>query len=386
LTDALPTTADVVVVGGGVVGAAVARQLARDGLSTVLVEARAFGGAVSGASLACLGTHMHNLAELDVLVEACALWRDLAEILPEPFEYRRSGQLRFVLREEDVAVARRWVEAERARGLPPELLSPAAVREIEPLLTGPILAASWSPGDATVNPFLAVRAFLADGRRHGLAAFPATPVTRLLADGDRVTGIETPHGSVAAGHTVLAAGPWSARLAATVGVRLPIVPRQAQCLASVRQPPRIRTVVGACESAGGVESGYTQIQQAASGQILFNTVVAPAGTPPEALDRMNEVPLRFVRDSIRTLVTLFPSLADVPMLRSWVRFEGVTPDDLFLAGRLPRDGLAIAAGDNGTGFCRAPYLARLVARLIHGAPAAPGDRPYDPARFAVLAA
>ena len=68
--------------------------------------------------------------------------------------------------------------------------------------------------------------------------------------------------------------PGPAPLAATVGVSLPIVPRKAQCLATTRQPPRIRTVVGACKSDGGVDAGYTQIQQARSGQILFNTVLA----------------------------------------------------------------------------------------------------------------
>ena len=121
MSDALPKLADAIVVGGGIVGAAVARQLAKDGVDTVLLEDRAFGGAVSGASLACLGTHMHNLDELAVLVEACGLWRDIAEELGNPFEYNRSGQLRFILYPEDVVVAQRWIDGERAFGLPNKL-------------------------------------------------------------------------------------------------------------------------------------------------------------------------------------------------------------------------------------------------------------------------
>lgn len=379
-----PATADVVVVGGGIVGTAVARQLARDGLRTVLLERGAFGGAVSGASLACLGTHMHNLDELGVLVEACHMWKELSDGLGDPFEYHHCGQLRFIMREADVAVAQRWIASERAFGLPPELLEPEAVRKIEPLLTGPIVAASWSPGDATVNPFLAVRALLGDGRRHGLTAFHSVPVLGLLEDGDAVVGVRTARGNVSASHVVLAAGPWSAQLAAGAGIAIPVTPRQAQCLASVRQPPTLRTVIGACESMGGVESGYTQIQQAKSGQILFNTVVAPEATQPNSENRINEVPLRFVRDSIRMLGTLFPSLIDILLLRSWVRFEAVSPDDRFLTGNLVRPGLMIAAGDNGTGFCRAPFMAELISRLVRRLDPGPFAALYDPARFAEL--
>lgn len=386
MTTNLPKTADVVVVGGGIIGTAVARQLAHDGLKPVLLERGSFGGAVSGASLACLGTHMHNIDELGVLVETCRMWKDLADELENPFEYNHCGQLRFIMREADIAVAERWIAQERAFGLPPELLSPEAVREIEPLLTGPIVGASFSPGDATVNPFLAVRGLLADGRRHGVSAFHSVPVVGLLSDGDAITGVETAFGTISAPHVVLTAGPWSGRLAAGAGINVPVRPRQAQCLASVRQPPSLRTVIGACESVGGVESGYTQIQQAMSGQILFNTVVSPGATQPNSEDRINEVPLRFVRDSIRTLSTLFPRLADILLLRSWVRFEAVSPDDRFLTGALPRPGLMIAAGDNGSGFCRAPFMAGLISRLVRGIDPGPFAALYAPSRFKELGA
>lgn len=384
MNNILPVTADVVVVGGGIVGVATARQLARDGLKTVLLERGSFGGAVSGASLACLGTHMHNLDELGVLVDACQMWKDLSETLRHHFEYHHCGQLRFILREEDIAVAERWITAERAFGLPPELLDPRAVREREPLLTGPIVAASWSPGDATVNPFLAVRSLLHDGVESGLQAFHSTPVTELLQEGDVIKGVRTTKGDISAPHVVLAAGPWSTTLAAKAGIHIPVTPRQAQCLASVRQPPTLRTVIGACESVGGVESGYTQIQQARSGQILFNTVVAPGATEAGSENRINEVPLRFVRDSIRMLGTLFPSIRDILLLRSWVRFEAVSPDDRFLTGKLVKRGLMIAAGDNGTGFCRAPFMAALVSRMIQEKDPGPHAGLYDPARFAEL--
>jgi glycine/D-amino acid oxidase-like deaminating enzyme len=370
VSTALPRTADVVIVGGGIVGAATAQALARAGLKPLVLEKGAFGGAVSGASLACISTHMMDLDELPLLAWTRACWAELdAEI--GGFEYNRCGQLRFIAREADIAVAEGWIAAERAAGLTPDLLDPAAVREVEPALSGPILAASWSALDAVVNPFLAVRALLADAQRHGATVRAHAPVTAVRTEGGRVAGVETALGPVDAPLVVLASGPWTARLAAPLGVVLPMLPRKAQCLATVRVPPVIRRVVGACESAGGVEAGYTQIQQAREGQVLFNTVLAggtaavgeTAAVPPRAVP---PVDLAFVRDSVETLLWLFPGLADIEVLRSWVRYEAVTPDSRFVAGPAGPDGLWIAAGDNGTGFVRSPAIGRLVTDGILG--------------------
>lgn len=382
---AVPRSTEVLVVGGGIVGVCIARELAMAGRRTTLVDRGPFGGAVTGASLACIGTHMHSIEELPLLIEATRLWGELAESLPDDFEYRRCGQLRFVLDEADVAVARQWVDGERAAGLRPEYLDPRAVVAVEPLLTGPIVGASWSPDDAMVNPFLAVRALLADGVRHGLTALSSVPIERLLVRDSRVVGAETGDGTIEADSVVVAAGPWTKRLMETAGLDAPLMPRQAQCLATVRQPPSINCVVGACESAGGVEVGYTQIQQAASGQILFNTVAAGGLSVDGAEDEAREVPMGFVVDSIRMLTRLFPGFASLDLLRSWVRFEAVSPDGRFLAGRTPVAGLYVAAGDNGSGFCRAPLIGQVIAGLIGGS-ASDAPTLYDPARYLGAAA
>ncbi len=377
---------DVAVVGGGIVGAAIARELALRGRRTMLIEQGDFGGAVTGASLACLGTHMNSKAELAILSWSCAAWAELAAALPEAMDYRRCGQIRYIARTEDLAVAQDWIEAERQAGLDPELLQPAELRRIEPLLTGPVVAGTWSPGAAVVTPFLAVRALLADGVRHGLELRSHQPVRAVVWQGDRVAGVVTDRGAIESGAVVLAAGPWTARLAAQAGLDVPILPRRAQCLATVAVPPAIRTVVGACESAGGVMAGYTQIQQAVSGQVLFNTVLGGGVSARGAEDHVPEVDPVFVCNSIRTLLWLFPALAGTDLLRSWMRYEAVTPDDRFIVGATAVPGLLIAAGDGGTGFGRAPAIARVIADVLDG-----GAPPFDaslwsPARFTAKAA
>ena len=376
------TRRSVVVVGAGIVGAAVARALAKTGHKVTVLEKGMAGGAVTGASLACIGTHMIDRDELPLLKWSCRVWADLAQDAPIDIQYLRCGQIRFIDREDDLPVAQSWIEAERAQGLEPTLLEPDDVRRLEPALTGKIVAATHSPGDAVVNPFLAVRALLRDARENGADIRTRAAVEQIVLSGERIAGVRLGNDLVPADAVVLASGPWTARLASTCGVDLPIRPRKAQCLATVALPLTVHTVVGACESAGGVEAGYTQIQQAPSGQILFNTVLAGGLSEEGAQDETPEVNAAFVVESIETLLRLFPSLACVDLLRSWVRFEAVASDDRFLIGPVGPAGLFIAAGDSGTGFVRAPAIGHLIQQMLTDEEASFRTDLYAPGRFA----
>ncbi|WP_171054514.1 NAD(P)/FAD-dependent oxidoreductase [Roseovarius arcticus] len=385
----LPKSAEVVVVGGGVIGASISLALAEAGAKPVLLEARAFGGAVTGGSLAAIGTHMHGREEFGILDYARDRWRELSDASQDGIEYTACGKMGFILTDAALAAGKTLVAQEKSQGARAELLMPEQAQQYERLLGGPILAMTYDPDTATVNPFHAVRALMLAARQAGAQLFENTPVARLLVEAGRVVGVETSTGErVSTPHAVLACGPWTTKLAADLDLNLPIEPRQAQCLASIRQPSgTLRQVISSCEAKGGVDSGYTQIQQSPSGQILFNTVTALAPTPKGAEDRVGEVQPGFVVDSVNTLLMLFPALKDLPILRSWVRFEAVTPDARFLAGPVPVPGLHVCAGDNGSGFCRAPLLAQFIADGVTGRQTLPvalqqrAAQLYDPLRF-----
>lgn len=374
------TAFDVAVVGAGIVGCAVARAAARAGLGTVLLDRGEIGGAVSGASLACISTHMTSRDELPLLLRAAESWRRLDAESDLDFEYRACGQLRFVHREADVEVAREWVAHERAHGLDPRVLDPAEVRELVPALRGRLFAATWSPADATVNPFLACRALVEDARRAGCTVRPRTTVDAVLRENARVTGIVSGAQHLGARWVINAAGPWAAGVAVLAGCEVPIVPRKAQCLATVALPPVIPCVVGACKAAGGIDAGYTQIQQAMHGQVLFNTVL-PGGLRADGGHHDTGIDRQFVVDSIETLLWLFPGLGGAQLLRSWVAYEAVTPDHRFILGPVDGvEGFLMAAGDNGSGFNRAlVYAEMLVAWMTRGE--SPAMAPYLAARF-----
>ncbi len=373
---------DAVVVGAGIVGCATAYELARAGLSVALLDKGDIGGAVTGGSLACVGTHMISRDEIPLLMRSCQRWSGLENELDFDFEYNACGQMRFVRAPADLEVARGWLALEAGFGLEGALLDPAAVRGIAPALRGPVLAATWSPRDATVNPFLACRAFVEAAQRLGCRVHPGTGVTAIHTQAGRITGVTAGALRIATKYIVNAAGPWADAVARLAGCALPIAPRKAQCLATTAVAPIIPCVVGACESAGGVEAGYTQIQQAAHGQILFNTVLA-GGVRTEARPEDDlAVDRQFVLDSVETLLWLFPDLRNVTLLRSWCAYEAVTPDDHFLIGPVDGvDGLLVAAGDGGTGFNRAPMIGEMIAQWASGNRAVPAMTPYLPSRF-----
>jgi sarcosine oxidase subunit beta len=145
-------------------------------------------------------------------------------------------------------------------------------------------------------------------------------------------------------------------------------------------------VIAACESRGGVAAGYTQIQQAASGQLLFNTVLSGGLAAEGAQNHVPEVAPAFVRNSIRQLLWLFPSLSGVELLRSWVRYEAVTPDDRFLVGPTPIENLYLAAGDGGGGFARSVAIGRVIADHLDGRPPPVDASAWSPGRFQLTGA
>lgn len=378
--------ARLIVVGGGIVGVCIARELVRRGHRVVLCEKAGLGSAVTGASLACIGTHMNSRSEIEILKWSSIAWFELDKSLGGAMEYKNCGQLRFLERAEDRSVAEDWIAFETQAGVPSRLLEPSEVRRIEPLLQGPIEAATYAANAATVTPFLAVRAIVKDALEHGLELLPHAPVQSLVLRAGAVRGVLTATGEIEADGVILAAGPWTPVLARTAGLDIPIQPRKAQCLASVAVAPSIRCVIAACERAGGVAAGYTQIQQAPSGQVLFNTVLAGGLSAPGAQDHVPEVDPDFVRNSIRQLLRLFPSLAGLELLRSWVRYEAVTPDDRFLVGATPAGNLYLAAGDGGSGFGRAPAVARVIGDAIDDRPPPFDASLWSPARFALAEA
>ncbi|HSB77429.1 MAG TPA: FAD-dependent oxidoreductase, partial [Candidatus Methylomirabilis sp.] len=237
-------TADVIVIGGGVIGGACAHNLARAGVKVTLLEKSEIASGASGGSAGGVRQQNRDPAELPLAMAANPIWKTLEQELEADLDYRRGGHLTLVENEEQVAVLEASVERQRGRGLDLRLVQGRELRDLVPAAGPQIIAGSYSPGDGFANPMLVTKAFPAAARRLGARIQTRTEVTAIRREGNRVVGVDSSHGPIACRWVINAAGVWSPALSAALGVDLPIRPVALQMMVTERAPQMLTPVLG----------------------------------------------------------------------------------------------------------------------------------------------
>jgi len=363
--------ADVIVVGGGIVGCAAAWSLAGAGARVTLLERGEVGREASWAAAGVLGTlHPWEYPEplLRVTLRAAAEYAGfVAELERETgasLEYRVAGMLHPVLDDEDEAAAARMFEWRRREGLPAERLDAAAARAREPALASEVRGALLYPDVAVIRNHRVARALAVAAARRGAEVRVRVPVLGLLEAGGRVTGVRTSGGEVRARVTVLAAGAWSTPLAATVGVELPVEPARGQIALLESMPPLVRHFV--------LRGDHYMVPRE-DGRMLVGSTVERVGfdAAPTAAG---------VAGMLAGVLAMLPGAQAARFVTAWAGLRPDTPDHLPYLG-WAREGLIVACGHFRSGILLGPMTGRAVAALALGrapefdlAPFAPGRR------------
>jgi len=362
---------DVLIVGGGIVGSAIAWRLAKDGLSVTLLEKGEIGREASWAAGGML-TPVHLADYPPALAGLCgaslALYEPLCrEILAasgvDP-EYRVTGLLLLVTDDAGEEAARELELWKRERRQPVERLTREQALEVEPKLTPTLRRALRLPDVAQIrNNRMAVA--LAEGaRRKGAEIRPNTPVTGFLRVPGRVTGVKTPRGDVYAGATILAAGAWSAELLKPLGLDLKVKPIKGQIVLAGGAPDFCRHMI---------LDGESYLIPRADGRILVGSTLEDVGFDKSViLETLGDLALRGAR--------LMPELGKLPLVTSWAGLRPATPDRLPYLGKGPMDGLIVATGHYRNGILLAPITAEIVADLLAGQAPAVDLAAFDPLR------
>ncbi len=361
---------DVLVVGGGVIGCAIAYYLAGEGARVEVVERGEIGGEASGAAAGMLAP-LAEVADAGPFQQLCLqslrMFPELVEALRDEtgvdVEYRPSGILRVALSDDEASALRHVCDSTDC--LPLQWLSPEDIQCLEPGLSPEIRGGLYSPDEHQVNADRLTQAFARAAARRGAVLRRHAPVRRLLTENHRVVGMRTSEGAIFAGHVVLAAGPWTRRLAASLGVDLPVFPVRGQMMAlPSRLAPR-HIIWGS--------AGY--LVPKANGLVF-------AGATVEKTGFRRRTTAAGVRSLTRMASALVPRMAAFAPVDSWAGLRPGSGDGLPLLGPLPGwDGVTVATGHYRNGILLSPVTGHLIARSLVSGLSDEALTAFAPARF-----
>ncbi|MFB7787595.1 NAD(P)/FAD-dependent oxidoreductase [Streptomyces vinaceus] len=371
---------DVVIIGAGVVGAAIAYYAARSGLSVAVVDRGPVAGGTTGAGEGnLLVSDKEAGPELDLALLSAGLWSELAATLPQEIEYEAKGGLVVAPDEASLAALRKFAEGQRTVGVEAVEAGPEELRELEPHLARGPAGGFLYPQDAQVHPAQAAARLLAAS---GASVHLGEEVTGILTGPAGVRGVRTRSGELLAPAVVNAAGTWGGRIADLAGVSLPVLPRRGFVLVTEPLPRVVRHKVYAADYIADVASGSASLQSSA---VVEGTPSGPVliGATRERVGFDRSLSVEALRRLAAQASALFPVLADVRVLRTYHGFRPYLPDHLPAIGPDPRlPGLLHACGHEGAGIGLAPATGLLIAAALTGAQPPLPVHPFRPDRFA----
>lgn len=373
---------DVIVVGGGVIGAACAWELATSGASVTLLERDELAAGASGRNQGWLvqpedpvNAPLHA-PSLELYLRAADRAPIHVWIDPEPIGH--------------LAVALEGDEVEAHAGT---LLGAEEIRDLEPELA-PTVTHGWlTDGGRRLDPAALTIGMALLAAEAGASIRHHLPARALRTSGDRVTGVVTDDGPIGAGTVVVAAGPWSGSLLDPIGASLPLSAARGWIVRLAPQGPSVRHLV---ERAGwrasewragaasmptarsfadeGVEAvGGGLLNPHVDGTVLVGSSREPAVGPlPADAD--------VIRRQVVEAIDLVPSLADAQVRSAWWGVRPMSPDERPVVGAM-REGLVVATGHGSEGVILGGGTARLVGAIVRGDEPATDPTPFDPFRF-----
>jgi D-hydroxyproline dehydrogenase subunit beta len=377
IAEALPRTADVVVVGAGVVGAACALALGQAGLQVCVIDRAgpAAGSTSSGEGNLLVSDKLPG-PELALALHSLGLWREFAARAGVPFEFDAKGGL--VVAASTIEPLGRLVAEQQAAGVDAEIVPADTLHDVEPMLAPDLGGGAYYRQDCQVQPMLAVRALLADAVRAGVVVVGATEaMSAERGPSGTIRAVHTNRGTVATERVLVAAGAWSGDVARSLGGKVGVVPRRGHVVVTEPLPPLVRHKV--------YEAGYVDDVESDDAALLSTAVVEGTPSGPILLGSSRELvgfDRRLSGAAIsmiaRGAAALFPFLRDVRAIRAYLGFRPASPDHLPIIGE-GESGLWYATGHEGAGIGLAMGTADLIRSLMLG------DTPaVDPAAFSPL--
>jgi sarcosine oxidase subunit beta len=351
-----PKTADIVIIGGGVMGASAAYHLAKRGIkNVVLLEKEEFFG--TGATGRCAGGVRYQFStEINVRLslESLPMIERFKEEIGQDVDYRQCGYLLVATNEKDAQVFKHNVELQNRLGVQTQLLSGDQVRERVPLMKfEDAIAGTFNPKDGLVDPNGVVAGYVGAAQKLGVKALTHAEVTGICVSGDQVEGVETTQGVIQTRTVLNTAGPWAGLVGQMAGVQIPIVPirRQMFTTNALREiPVDFPFVIDFAQSLYFHREG--------EGLLIGMSNQREKSGFDQSIDE------EFEMENFEAALERMPLLERASRASHWAGLYEVTPDAHPIFGGSPVRGFTICAGFSGHGFMHGPVAGKLMTEYI----------------------
>lgn len=373
--------ADVVIVGGGIMGASAAFFLRQRGASVVLLERGLVGQQASGVNFGNVRRQGRFLPQLPLAHRSRAIWGRLPELIGHDAEFIATGHVRVVYDEAQFAAIEQYAKDAKGWGLDLEILGGAELRKRFPFFGPEPCGGSYAPHDGHANPRLAAPAFGRAAKLGGAQVVENCEVRHIEKSGTdfRVTAADGL--TVAAPAALICSGAWGGAMSAAFGEPVPIAPKGPTMAVTEPMPYGIVPVVGVSTK---IEHEGVYFRQVKRGNIVFG---GGRRNPAYLDERRANVNPNWTLAQLHELRRIVPALGRLHVLRTWSGVEGYMSDDIPIMGPSAKvSGLYYAFGFCGHGFQLGPGVGDVMAELIAiGATTTPIE-PFHIRRFAPAAA
>jgi sarcosine oxidase, subunit beta len=370
------STADAIIIGAGVQGAALAFHLAERGVSVLVLEKRFIAAGATGRSSGLVRMHYDVPQDTELAWVSFQYFRNWKERVGGDCGFTRTGFLQLV-RPTDVHLLRANVAIHQRIGVPVMLVDAGDVRRLAPsFATQDIEVAAYEPESGYAMPSDTATAFMSAAREKGARLVQDCAVTGVSAHGGKVTGVNTTQGEFSAPIIINAAGAWAAPINAMVGLEIPYDTWRHDTM-FVRRPREILiphpTVIDDANNMYFRPEGGLTLVGLEDGNLLGES-------PDSDVERSRP---GFVERGIDRLTRRIPAIEGGSLHSAHGGYDGITPDQHPLLGAAGPDGFYLDCGFSGTGFKTAPAVGLCLAQLIlDGAPKTVDLSIYAPDRFA----
>lgn len=370
-------TADIIVIGAGVQGASLAFHLARRGARVAVVERATVAAGATGRSSGLVRMHYDLEVEARLAWAAYPWFRDWAERVGGECGFTRTGFL-WIARPESAGELRANVAAQRAIGIPTSVVSAGEIRQLAPVLAvDDAELAAYEPESGYADPAATATGFLRAARDLGARLVQGAEVTAIPVAGGAVTGVETTRGAFSAPIVVNAAGGWAARVAALVGLDIPVSVWRHDT-AFLGAPPSVPVPFPV------VIDDPNSMYFRPEGRELVLVGLEDRNPTDGSPDRDTADAAPDFRDRVTArIVRRIPDMADGTFRSAHSGQDGLTPDQRAILGPAGPAGFYLDCGHSGTGFKTSPAVGLCMSELIlDGAAATVDIAPFALERFA----